>query len=216
MAALLFLWVMDYSYCLKGVRLDSKKLEAFGFVENKCCIHVTDEFYLIIHVNDGLTADLFDVVNEELYEPFNHHDYFGGYVMELREKAEEIILNMIEQCKSEFQLYDQIIEYVREKYNVEPDYPFEDSSIPVLRAMNKKWFGIFMWVDKTKLGIQEKGMCLILNTKTKDVSKVNNHTIFTAYHMNKKNWISVLIDNMVSFELIKACIDESYALVVKR
>ena len=35
---------------------------------------------------------------------------------------------------------------------------------------------------------------------------------YPAYHMNKKSWITILLDGTVPFENIKQQIDESYAI----
>lgn len=36
-----------------------------------------------------------------------------------------------------------------------------------------------------------------------------------AYHMNKKHWNSVRLDHSIPAQLVRECIDHSYALVVK-
>ena len=207
---------MDYSWCLKGNKLDQNKLTSYGFINNTYRIELSDEFDLMIDVNKGIEAHLYDGISNEVYAPVDHLDYFGSYVSELREKVEVKILEIIEECKEEVQLHDQLLHYVKEKYEVEPDYTFSDLATPVLRAKNNKWFGIFLWVDKLKLGIQEKGQCLVLNVKCKYVSIVDNEFIFKAYHMNKKYWVSVLIDHKTSFELVTRLMDESYNLVIKK
>ena len=42
---------------------------------------------------------------------------------------------------------------------------------------------------------------------------VHNKNIFPAYHMNKKHWISIVLDKNIKLEAIKELIDISYSLV---
>ena len=42
---------------------------------------------------------------------------------------------------------------------------------------------------------------------------IDNKNIFPAYHMNKKHWISIVIDKNIKLEAIKELIDISYSLV---
>ena len=50
---------------------------------------------------------------------------------------------------------EKVIEYIREAYSVEPDYPFRDSpECPVFRhASTRKWFGLIMEVPRRRLGL---------------------------------------------------------------
>jgi len=43
-----------------------------------------------------------------------------------------------------------------------------------------------------------------------------NENVLPGYHMNKKHWNTVMIDNSMSPELLKEMIDHSYELVAKR
>ena len=42
---------------------------------------------------------------------------------------------------------------------------------------------------------------------------IDNQNIFPAYHMNKKHWISIVLDKNIKLETIKELIDISYSLV---
>ena len=56
----------------------------------------------------------------------------------------------------------------------------------------------------------------ILNVKyptDKILEIIDNKNIFPAYHMNKKNWISIVLDKNIKLETIKELIDISYSLV---
>lgn len=93
----------------------------------------------------------------------------------------------------------ELIELVRENFSVEPDYPFEnDSDTAVLRHNDcGKWFGIVMNIPKNRLGLNSTLPADILNVKCDPevgASFVDNSVFFPAYHMNKRHWLSVLLE----------------------
>lgn len=94
---------------------------------------------------------------------------------------------------------NDILNYVKDQYNTEPEYMFKKHpNIAVLRNKeSKKWYGVIINVEKRKLGINEDGYTDIINLKGNpefnSIIKYQNH-IISAYHMNKKHWISVLLD----------------------
>ena len=44
---------------------------------------------------------------------------------------------------------------------------------------------------------------------------IDKKHFFPAYHMNKKHWISIVLDSDVDLNLVKSLIDESFNLVEK-
>ena len=65
---------------------------------------------------------------------------------------------------------EKIFKYVKEKYNIEPDYPFSTApTYPVLRhADNRKWFALIMDVQREKLGLKGTDYVDIINLKLGD------------------------------------------------
>lgn len=108
--------------------------------------------------------------------------------------------------------------YAKEKYGDELEFLWQKfPKYAVLRKKEtKKWYAAFLVVDKTKLGLKESGLVKIVNLKLdpQDVlAFVDNEIAFKAYHMNKKHWISILL-NGKTFAPKQLCkfLDESYAL----
>ena len=80
----------------------------------------------------------------------------------------------------------------------------------------KKWFAVVMPVPWRRLGKDIDGHVYIVNVKTSiDVitSFLGDVGFFPAYHMNKKHWISVLVDSYADISQIFDVIDDSYELV---
>ena len=83
-------------------------------------------------------------------------------------------------------------------------------------AKNKKWFGIIMDVEKSKLGLNGNGKVDIINLKCNPIfidSLLHNKGYLPAYHMSKKNWITVLLDGSVPANEVRDLICMSYEIV---
>lgn len=117
---------------------------------------------------------------------------------------------------------DKIFEYVRNKYGVEPDYPFPNApTFPVMRhSENRKWFALIMDVDTKKLSPDMTGRADIINLKPGDMMLVDflaqQPGYFYGYHISRGSWISILLDGTVPFDEICRWIDESYAVTAPK
>lgn len=107
--------------------------------------------------------------------------------------------------------------YIFEEYGVEPDRPWsDDMDACVFRhANNKKWFGLIMNISKSRLGINEEGNVDVINVKAEPAaigSFLNDPGFFPAYHMNKKYWVTILLDGSVPADKISFFLENSYNL----
>ncbi len=115
----------------------------------------------------------------------------------------------------------QVEQYVREEYGVMPEYLWEGDRITaVLRHSNtKKWFGIIMRISSRKLGRNNDELIDIVNVKLDPdfiqlLLQDRRGQLYPAYHMNKKHWITILLNNHADVNLIKSLINESYGLTL--
>lgn len=108
--------------------------------------------------------------------------------------------------------------YCFEEYGVAPDYPFtskKDGDTAIFRhSHNKKWFALTMDIPKSKLGIESNEVATVVNMKySEDMLTAFGRPkgVYPAYHMNKRHWVSVLLDT-ADEELVKLILEESYSL----
>ncbi|OCR97381.1 hypothetical protein CFT12S02855_07300 [Campylobacter fetus subsp. testudinum] len=113
---------------------------------------------------------------------------------------------------------ETVFKYVKEKYGTIPDYPWiKTANHAVLRHIeNQKWYGVIINIPKNKLKLDGDDLVDVLNLRCeKDLTILlkDGKTILPAYHMNKKNWISILLKE-TSDEMIFDLIAQSYELTL--
>lgn len=116
---------------------------------------------------------------------------------------------------------NDVISLIFDEYSVEPEYPWDDSpDACVFRHYdNRKWFAIIMTVRSKSLGIGGEGYKDVINVKINpaeiyDLLQVPG--ILPAYHMNKKHWITILLDGSVNLIAIKKLLDYSYSVTQRK
>ena len=117
---------------------------------------------------------------------------------------------------------DDICNYIYKKYKVKPEFLWDTSpDNGVFRnKYNKKWFGIILNVSKNKLDSNYKQEEVeVINIKLNEIminELLKEKGFFKAYHMNKKSWISIILDSSLDNEIIYSLIDQSYDIVNKK
>ncbi len=101
------------------------------------------------------------------------------------------------------------------------DYPWEDSpEYTIFRhADNKKWFALIAKVKYQALNIDKAGSTDIINLKSDpDLIEelIKTPAILPAYHMNKRHWITIRLDQFENLDLLGSLIDKSYGLTSKK
>ena len=114
----------------------------------------------------------------------------------------------------------EILRYAAEQYGDDPEYLWaEYPEYAVLRRRDTgKWYALLMNISKKKLGLENSEMVEVVDLRF-DVeelpNKVDGVRYFRGYHMNKKHWITILLDGSVALDEILDYVDKSYALAKK-
>ena len=114
-----------------------------------------------------------------------------------------------------------IIQYIQDTYSAEAEYLWADTpDCAVFRhPSSKKWFGITMNVLPDRLGLDGEKAIDIINVKCGPVmvgSLLTEESFFPAYHMNKTNWITILLDGSVPNHKITFLLQVSYDSVAPK
>lgn len=117
---------------------------------------------------------------------------------------------------------EEYFKMVFERLNTEPDYPFAGDFVTAVfrQKDNLKWFAIVMTVEAKKLGVGAFGELDIVNLKCEEddlKELIDRESILPAYHMNKKRWISVILDEQDDLdETIIELTQKSYKLTAPK
>ncbi len=112
---------------------------------------------------------------------------------------------------------EDVVEYVGKKYGTKPETPWmKYPKYVVLRhSDNRKWYAIMMNIAREKLQIGGEGEVDIIDIKCDpdliDTLKTEKGFL-PAYHMNKRNWLTILLDGSAEKEQIFALLDMSYSM----
>lgn len=174
-------------------------------------------FYAVFRITEGCVE--VNVYEEpgEIFLPFNT-DADGGFVQNIRAQAEAILDDILQKCFVRADIKSVLLGYVKEKYGTIPEAPwgYLKEYHTLNTAKRHKWYGLFMLIPYKYLGLEKEGKVHVLNLKVKpeDIpALIDNRHYFPSYHMNKKYWISILLDRSADIEQIKKLLDDSYAIV---
>lgn len=209
-------------------KLNLKKAKKFGFKKegDNYLIYKTFptlSFQAEIRMDkEGMVKGIVrDLETQEEYQNFRIESQKGSFVQKVREEYKILLKEIYEYCFDKryflFEQANKISAYIKEKYGVEPEFLWEKyPGFGIFRnPINQKWFALIAGVDSSKIR-DSKGEVEILNLS---VEKENLEQylgvkgIYKAYHMNKKKWISVVLDGTMEESEIKKLVDKSYDLV---
>ena len=112
----------------------------------------------------------------------------------------------------------QIFDYAANQYATQPEYLWEKyPEYAILRHGNAKgkWYALIGKISKTKLSLKEKGETDFINLKCPpDMVSIlrQSPNFLPAYHMNKSNWVTLLLDGSLPEEEIIRLLELSYDL----
>lgn len=213
----------------KRVNIDFKKLIEYGFKKDKNR-YIYEKPILDNNFNVIITIDNKGVVSGKVFDLQVNEEYTnirtemnGEFVSRVREEYRNILIDIKKRCfEDKCFIYNQtnkIVKYINDKYNIEPEflwkkYPY----FGIFRNKNNnKWFALITNVDKSKIdkGIGEVELLNIKLDKDKIKFLLDKDGFFEAYHMNKKSWISIILNDTLADEMIFELINESYDIINK-
>ena len=163
--------------------------------------------------------EVYDIEFDEIYSLYSVDSAVGEMVQSIREHVEKLLSSILGLADESGKISSEIIDYCNNKYGENHVNPFKKHP-DILAFVNgkNKWYALFLDVDYSKLNkntdITTKVKILNVKYPTDNILEIiDNKNIFPAYHMNKKHWISIVLDKNIKLETIKELIDMSYSLV---
>ena len=117
----------------------------------------------------------------------------------------------------------RVISHITDEFGVKPEFlwPKQSPNYCVFRnGRNKKWFGIVMVIPGSKLGLDTDKDVDIIDLKFDDGEAADfahdNANVFPGWHMNKRNWITLVLDDRMSDKAVFELINRSFMLADKK
>ena len=113
----------------------------------------------------------------------------------------------------------ELISYINVRYSTEPEHPWMDDNVIFRHRDNRKWFAISMQVQYHRLGIKKDGLADVANIKCGPLlmgAYRGKPGILPGYHMNKDNWLTMLLDGSADDDLIKELLQISYDMTGRK
>lgn len=202
------------------MKYDIEKLKKYGFKLEKdkyILKHILDDnLYALFTIDKDINVKVYDKISNEEFIPFNLKTTVGSYVSDIRDKVDKIKKDIINNCFINNDTRNIIINYINQKYKIKEEHPWEEYKEYSTFKVNNKWFGLIMRIPYKSLGIESIEEVDVINVKIESdqIEKlVDNKNYFKAYHMNKKHWITIVLNYNTNMEEVKKLIDNSYKLV---
>lgn len=213
---------MDFSHYLHTSLPLKDKLLSFGFTKSGDNFllkrNLTENFYTIIFISsDEFSSQVFENSTNEKYILFDVPSAKGAFVSEIRQQVSLLVKEIYDSCFQNSDVKSSYTAWIKEELGIEGDFPWEDdSSSAVFRCKNEKWFALIMHIKFKNLGFSSDEPVWVVNLKS-DADKipelVDKKSVFPAWHMNKKYWITVILTDITDFDKLKKLTLRSKELV---
>lgn len=213
----------------KSYQFNKEKARDYGFVENGevwnySCQILQGDFSMTVSITpDNVSFQVFDQEMGDLYPQVHMESMRGSFVGSVREACLEILYQIRKAC---FDVQDfiypqtkRIVAKVLKKYGNQLEYLWEKSpDTAVLRHEgNQKWYAVLMRIPWDKLEKGREGLVEAVNLKHDQVSNLlSKKGIYPAFHMNKRYWLSLALDDSLLDEEVLELIERSWNLTVKK
>lgn len=210
----------------KNKIFNEKKLIVFGFKQNgqkytykMPFMDKQFELSVVVTGSKGIETKIIDTASGDLYTLHLVEDANGNFVGSVRENYENILGSIAEKCCDttyfSTEQANRLTRLIKEKYGDSPEFLWEKfPGFGVFRnPESEKWYGLISHVDYSKLDQNKSGDVEILNIKLDKDEIPTLHKItgfYPAYHMNKKSWITITLDETVSDKQILELVGKSH------
>ncbi len=207
-------------------RPDFSKFPAAGFTEENGVWRLErpimdGEFRVEFSVSSSgdVAGRVFDSETGDEYLAVNISSLSGAFVAAVRSEYLKFIEEIAATCFTAQPFKgaqaNRICSTVAEKYGTMPEFPWADDDSAVFRdARTRKWFALIMEIAREKIQPGEKGTVEVVNVKAGAAvvpALIAQPGIYRCYHMNKKMWVTLALDDTLPDDQVMALIGTSRA-----
>lgn len=178
-----------------------------------------DRLEIVLEYDGEINGRVEDLESGEEYVNFRFRNAVG-YSAEIRQKFEDLLFDVREKCSTERYFKGEqtrkVCDYILTYYGVKPEFLWKKfPSFAAFREKeSKKWFALIGSVPRNKIDSSstEHTEIEVLNVK-EPPDKVNyllgKQGYYPAYHMNKKSWVTLILDGSLTDDEVIERIVES-------
>lgn len=212
---------------LENKKINFTKLVNYGFIKNgEHYLYQTnivdDQFDMQINVdsNGKFSTKVMDVTTKEEYVLHLAESINGVFVGQVRSEYQEILQDIINKC-TDINIFKakqtlEVIELVEEMYGDKLEFlwpKFPNNAI-FRNGQTKKWYAAILSVKAEVIGKSGEELVEVIDlhfSADRINELVDNKIFLPGYHMNKKYWLTICLDDTIPTSTIKDLIKESYA-----
>ena len=210
--------------------VDFNKLSNYGFIksDNKWIYtksFMNDDFRAEISVDKhgNISGDVYEADSDDIYFPLRIESMSAGFAGKVRHEYESILFDIQKQCcRVNYFIFSQanrLAQKIYDTYGDVPTFPWDkfDGYGVFKNPDNDKWYALVMNISKNKLNKDLSGEVDVANIKldeSKIVDLLSQKGFYPAYHMNKKNWISIVLDDTISDDVLFSLLEESHSFTL--
>ncbi len=209
---------------------DPQKCKLYGFREEGGLLRYDTEildgqFLLAVEIAGGeVTTSLTDTMTGEPYTLHLVEEAAGAFVGSVREAYSAKLAEISQRC-CDFEIFrapqtKRLIAHIGKVYGDAPEYLWEKfpDNAAVRRKDNQKWYAAILTAERKKLGVAGEGKAEILDVRMDPAELdllADGKRYLRGYHMNKKHWVTVLLDDTLPDGEVFGLVEESYHLAAK-
>lgn len=218
-------------------RVVFERLVPFGFQKSQGGYEFRETildgaFEVRVHVAAGgeVSTHVIDTDLNEEYLAIHVAQAMGNFVGQVREAYLAVLERVATACFEALPFLNpqtnRLAHYLQVTYGDMYDHPFE--KYPEFSSyrypQNHKWYALIMTVARGKLdlgdetwskeALEQKIEIINIKVNPKDLPRLLEISgIYPSYHMSKKSWVSLVLDETVSDDLLFSLVENSRALV---
>lgn len=212
----------------KRTIIDFSRLENFGFIKSDgkwtySKLFMNGDFKAVLNVTPkgNMSGTVLETTTQDEFLPLRVEN-MEGFAGEVRAEYQKILENIKANCcRINYFVHPQTNRLTQAIYDVfgnTPVFPWDNDDAGVFKNPNNgKWYALIMNIDRSKLDKKLSGEIEVMNIKLDEAKIPELHKqkgFYPAYHMNKKYWITITLDDTVSDGVLFALIGESHAFTL--
>ena len=212
----------------KDSKVNLNKLIDFGFIKgNSDYLYETkivDEQFLLevtVTPTGQIDTQLIDLATKTEYILHLTAAASGKFVGEVAAAYQDVLDQIQAKCfdKDVFKAQQavDIIKYIDQQFGDQLEFLWKKFPHNAIwrRDDTNKWYSLLSMIPKSKLGLDSEEVVTVIDLRV-DADEMNNLIdnvkYFPGYHMNKKSWYTIILDNSVPTTEIMERLQASYQL----